>query len=242
MVNVIIPIGTKSVFFEGPEYPYPSPLIEVGGKPMIERVIQNLKAIADDVKIIFVLRKDDCQKFHLDKTMRLLAGPKCEIVQLEKETKGAVCSTLLAVDHIDKDKPLIISNADQTFDVDLKTYFTKLMSEADAGCLYFQSVLPRWSYVKLDQNSNVLEAAEKNPISKNAIAGFYFFKQGETYVQAAMRTIYNEAHYNNQYFVAPVFNELILDNKKVKAYAVPNESYHSFYSPQKIAEYENRAR
>ena len=45
-----------------------------------------------------------------------------------------------------------------------------------AGTVIFKSVHPRWSYVKLDSKKNVVEAAEKVPISNNATAGTYFFK------------------------------------------------------------------
>ena len=40
-----------------------------------------------------------------------------KIIKLENETKGAACSAMMAVEYIDNDTPLIISNADQLFDI-----------------------------------------------------------------------------------------------------------------------------
>ena len=83
-----------------------------------------------------------------------------------------------------------------------------------------------------------MEAAEKEPISKNAIAGFYFFNQGSHFVEAAKKMIVNDAHVNGQFFIAPVFNELILMGKKLTSEKISTSQYHTFYSPQKIEEYE----
>ena len=51
----------------------------------------------------------------LDNTLRLLS-PGCEIVKLKKVTKGGLCSTLMAVDKINKEDSLLILNGDQIMD------------------------------------------------------------------------------------------------------------------------------
>jgi len=241
LLNILIPLGAHSPFFEGAEYPYPKPLVEIGGKLMIQHVIENLQQIEEKKRFIFVLREEDCHRFHLDSTVRLLAGPDAVVIRLQHETKGAVCSVMLAVDYITPDAPLLISNGDQLFDVNPGVFIERFRAaKADAGCIYFDSVHPRWSYVRLEGADQIVEAAEKRPISRHAIAGLYYFALGADFMESAKRTILKDASINGQYFIAPVFNELVLANRILKAFPIANNAYHTFYSPQRIEEYESR--
>lgn len=239
MLNVLIPLGASSQIFENTSSPYPKPLAEISGKPMIQRVIENLSsAIAEDKRFIFILREEDCNRFHLDSTVRLLAGDNAIIMKLQKETQGAACSALLAVQLIGNDEPLIIANGDQLFDVELDPYLQQFRSEgADAGCLYFDSVHPRWSYLRME-NGQIIETAEKRPLSRKAIAGFYYFASGSYFVEAAKNMIRKDAQVAGQFYISPVMNEMVLANKRLRAYSVPNEAYHTLYSRQKVEEYE----
>lgn len=238
MINVLLPMAGASAMFDPQLYPYPLPLTEVCGKPLIEHVIANLETVGDDVRFIFVVKADDCRRFHLDNTLSLLAPGRCEIVQLTGETQGALCSAMMAISHIANDDPLVIANFDQLIEPGLGGLYAQLKQEGcDAGCLTFDAVHPRWSYVKVE-NGAVVEAAEKNPISRHAIAGFYYFSKGSLFIEAAKRTICNHASVGDLYFVSLVFNELILDGKVVKSVNLGPQQYHSFYTPQRIEEYE----
>lgn len=240
MINVLLPMAGASALFDPQLYPYPLPLTELLGRPMVEHVVENLSTLGDDVRFVFVVRSDDCRRFHLDQTLTLLAPGRCEIVRLHADTQGAMCSALMAVDHIDNDEPLVICNVDQLIEGGLRERFDELRRSAcDAGCLTFDAVHPRWSYVRMEEGQ-VVEATEKRPVSRNAIAGFYYFAQGARFVRAAKRTIMNQAAVNGRYYVAPVFNELILDGDVVAALPVPEGGYHSFYTPQRIEEFERQ--
>ncbi|MCC2624726.1 MAG: putative nucleotidyltransferase [Burkholderiales bacterium] len=237
MINILLPMAGDSPLFDPGLYPYPLPLTELGGKPMIDHVINNLSSISNELRFIFVVKRSECSQFHLDYTLSLLA-PNYEIIRLDGQTKGALCSALMAVSYIDNIDPLIIVNFDQIFSNGLCSLVKELQfTKCDAGCLVFDSVHPRWSYVKLEDGL-VVEAAEKKPISRNAIAGFYYFAQGSFFVQSAKRVILNQSMVNDRFFISSTFNELILDKKVVKAVKVPQDSYHSFYTPQRIEDYE----
>lgn len=238
MLNILIPLGASSQFFESADYYYPKPLVEIEGKPMIQHVIENLSSISQEKRFIFILREEDCTQHHLDATLRLLAGEDAIIIKLQSETKGAACSALLAVHFIANDQPLIIANGDQLFDINIDEYLKHIQNDKiDAGCLSFESVHPRWSYIRLN-NDHIVEAAEKRPLSKMAIAGFYYFAKGLYFVEASKRMIRKDANVNGQFFIAPVLNELVLENYLMKSYVIPNKTYHSFYSPQRVKEYE----
>ncbi len=227
----------NSMYFSENEFPFPKPLIEIGSKTLIERVIENLYLNKFDVQYTFVLRDVDCRKFHLDSTLNIITNNKCNIVRIDNETKGAACSALMAIRYISNDFPLIIANSDQLFD----DSFSDLISEfihSDAGVVTFESVHPRWSYVRVDGNGFVLETAEKRPISRNAIAGLYYFRKGKDFVNAAMLSIEKDANVNGDFYIAPTLNELVLQGKMIKTVKIENHRYHTFYTPQKINEFE----
>jgi dTDP-glucose pyrophosphorylase len=242
-MNLVIPIASSSQFFSLEEYGYPKPLIEIMGTPMIEHVIKNITQGNHFKKIIFIVKQDDCNRFHLDSTLNLLSPIKPEIIKLRADTQGALCSVLLAVEHINQDEPLLISNADQIFDQGIADHLQRFTaSDLDAACLTFSSVHPRWSYVKTNENGLVIETAEKRPISKHSIAGVYWYKKGSDFIQSSMASIKHGSSVEGKYFISPVFNEYVLLGKKVGHHIVPNEQYHTFYSPQKIEEYESSLR
>ncbi len=238
MINVIIPLAGGTLLFENSEYHYPKPIIEIMGKPMIQLVIENLQTIPGPKRLIFIVNNEHCSTYYLDNTIKLLSE-NSEIIKLHKATKGAACSCLMAEEYINNDDPLIIVNGDQIIDIDYKEVFNYFTNQKyDAGVISFDSVHPRWSYVRLNENNKIVETTEKRPISKHAIAGFYYYSKGNLFIKAAFQSIIKDNHHNDQYFIAPTMNELVLENKNIGMFNIKDTQYHSFYSPQKIKEFE----
>lgn len=238
MVNILFPMSGNNRF-DSEEYLYPKPLIEVQGKPLIEHVLQPFLKLGMKNRFIFLVNRKDCDKFHLDNVLQLITGDNCIILRLEADTKGAACTTLMSIDHIPPEEELIISNSDHFILRDLDLILNDFRSrKLDAGVMCFDSIHPKWSFARTDDAGNVIETAEKRPLSRNAIAGFYYFRMARAYMKGAMRMIEKKAHIDGVYFNSPVLNELILDNAKVGIFAIRNEEYYNFYSPQKIKEYE----
>ncbi len=92
--------------------------------------------------------------------------------------------------------------------------------EVDGGITTFHSVHPKWSFAKVDDYGYVTEVAEKKPISDIATVGVYFWKHGSDYVKYAEQMIEKNVRVNNEFYVCPVFNEAILDGKKIKTFNV----------------------
>lgn len=95
-------------------------------------------------------------------------------------------------------------------------------SDLDANILTFTSTHPKWSYVKLNESGYVTEVAEKKPISDVATVGIYYWRRGADYVKYAEQMISKNIRVNNEFYVCPVFNEAIQDNKKIKVFNIKN--------------------
>lgn len=239
MTNILLPAMGSSMFFQ--DYYFPKLMLEVDGETILEKVISNYDSVKDK-HYVFVLNQKDCNEFHLDQSARIITEPESSIIVLNNQTAGALCTCLLAVEEINNDEPLIIANCDQIIDIDYNMVLEDYKNrELDAAVITFPSIHPRWSYIQLE-GENVIEVAEKRPLSKHAIAGFYYFKYGRYFIEAAKRAILKENNLNGRYYISASLNEMILMNKSVGFYEVRKEQYHSFYSPEKIREYENGVR
>jgi NDP-sugar pyrophosphorylase family protein len=238
-MQILVPLATQSPFFKPEDYHFPKPLVEVAGLPMIERVVDRLRPLDRDARFIFVIRREDAAGFSLDRSLDIITDGRSTIVQLGAETQGSLCTCLMAIDDLDPDQPLIISNGDQIIDADIKAIVAGFLGqEVDAGVVTFDSVHPRWSYVRRGGDGLVLEAAEKRVISRHAIAGFYFFRTADIFVRAAKACIESGASHHGLYYIAPALNEIILEGGRVASAEIPVDAYHSFYSPAKIEEFE----
>jgi NDP-sugar pyrophosphorylase family protein len=237
MLKIIIPLAGASDLFVNSGYHYPKPLIEINGKTMIELVVSNPSKIKKQHQFVFIIKEEDIIKYHLDNTLKLIS-PDCEIIKIKNSTKGGLCSVLMAIDNVKNDDSLLILNGDQILDLDFDQVDNFWNNEnVSAGIVTFNSVHPRWSYARLE-NELVVQTAEKNPISNQSIAGYYYFEKAVEFFSAAFETIKNDVHFEGMYYISPVINQYVLQNKIVKAYKIDNEKFHSFYSPQLMVEYE----
>ena len=216
-LNVIIPMAGAGSRFEKAGYTFPKPLIEVNGKPMIQVVVENLNI---DANYIFIVQKSHREKYNLDTLLNIIA-PNCSVIEVDGITEGAVCTVLLAKELINNDCPLLMANSDQYIEWNSGEFMYKMIEQdVDAGLLTFESTHPKWSFANVDSRGYVTEVAEKKPISNIASVGIYYWKHGKDFVTYAEQMINKNIRVNNEFYVCPVFNEAILDNKKIKTYNI----------------------
>lgn len=236
---VLVPMAGGDEAFKERGYPYAKPLIEIHGKPLVEHAWSCLRGLKPE-KFVFVVRKEDVLRSHLHSVLRLM-DPTSVVVQAEGRTAGAACTALLAIEHIQPDAELIVTNGDQLFECDLGAVVADFRSrKLDAGTITFDSVHPRWSFVRVGDDGLVQEAAEKRPISRSATAGFYYFRRGADFLKAATDMIRKDAHVNGLFFVCPTFNEMILGGAKIGVHKIARDEYISLATPQNVDEYEQR--
>ena len=238
-MRYLIPIAAPDDMFPRNEFHYPKPMIEVDGIAMISRCVAKIRADDPDASFVFVVRKQDCDEFSLDRALRLDTDGRCVVVPLDKPTKGAACSALMAIEHIDDDEPLVVCNGDQVIEADTHALVQRFEERGfDAAVITFPSVHPRWSYVRTGPDGTVLEAAEKRVLSRMAIAGFYYFRRGSDFTRATMASIRSGASVSGQYYIAPAINQIILEGGLVGYAEVDEDAYQSFYSPQRVEYYQ----
>ena len=234
-MNVLIPMAGAGSRFEQAGYTFPKPLIEVNGKPMIQVVVENLNI---DAKHIFIVQKSHYEKYNLKYLLNLITNNNCEIVQVDGITEGAACTTLLAKELIDNDEPLVMANSDQFLEWDSNEFmYSMVADDVDGGIVSFEATHPKWSFAKLGENGFVTEVAEKKPISNIATVGVYYWSRGSDYVKYAEQMIEKDIRTNNEFYVCPVYNESIEDEKKIKIF--PIEKMWGLGTPEDLERYIN---
>lgn len=233
-MNVLIPMAGAGSRFEKVGYTFPKPLIDVKGKPMIQIVAEMINMEAN---FIYIVQKKHREKYNLDTLLNLIT-PNCQIVEVDGLTEGAACTTLLAKEIINNDSPLILSNSDQFIDWDSTEFMYKMNeNDYDGGIVCFPATHPKWSFAKTDENGIISEVAEKNPISNQATAGIYYWKQGSDYVKYAEQMIEKDIRVNNEFYVCPVYNEAIEDGKQIYNHMIPAENMWGLGTPEDLNYY-----
>ena len=214
MLNIVIPMAGRGSRFSQAGFALPKPLIEIHGHPMIEVVIHNL---CPSVKhhFIFLCLKEHLEQYGLRQKLTRWA-PKCEIILVDRVTEGAACTVLLAKELINNREPLMIANSDQWVNFPIDRYMAQLGTQKlDGLIMTMYASDPKWSFVRLGEKGQVTEVVEKKVISNEATVGIYNFREGADFVKAADEMIKKNLRVNNEFYVAPVYNQMIAAGKKI---------------------------
>jgi HAD superfamily hydrolase (TIGR01509 family) len=209
LINIVVPMAGNGSRFSSAGYTDPKPLIPVFGDPMISWVVKNIHI--PGCRFIFIIRSDypdSCRTF-----LESIA-PGCEIIIVDKVTEGAACTVLLSKEIINNDTPLMIANSDQYVEFSADEFVKSFLNNHDE--LTYSAKIstfdgnynPKWSYVGLTYGV-VTEVVEKKPISIHATTGIYLWRHGHDFVKFAEQMISKNIRVNNEFYVAPVFNEAL---------------------------------
>ena len=227
MINIVIPMAGRGQRFTEAGYDKPKPLIDVVGVPMIKRVIDSLTLKHYYYNFIFIALQE-----HLDQGLQEYLADKGTIIPLNHVTEGAACTTLMALKHINNDLPLVIANCDQYLEWDFDDFINKA-SDYDGSVVVFNSTNPHHSYT-LVKKGVVVEVAEKVVISDKACAGIYYYARGRDYIDSTIMMIAKNIRTNNEFYIAPAYNEMISDGKRLNVYEVDVNKKHMLGTPYEL--------
>ena len=222
MLNIVIPMAGAGSRFARAGYVDPKPLIPVHGIPMIKVVIDNLTP-SQDCRFIFICQQAHVRKYGLREKLTSWA-PRAEIIEIDGLTEGAACTVLAAQHLIDNDDPLMIANSDQFVDCNIDDYLAKMTTQDLKGLIMTMTADdPKWSFVGLDASNHVTRVVEKEVISNEATVGIYNFQHGSDFVAAANAMIEANERVNNEFYVAPAYNQMIAKGDHIGIYNIGAE-------------------
>lgn len=236
MINILIPMAGLGSRFRDAGYSDPKPFIDVLGKPMIQKVIENL--MLEDARFILLIR-DDLDENHKSKIAKLKSLFNVLTIPIGLTTEGAACTTLFAYDLINNNDELIIANSDQLVDFPLNEMRENARNRNLKGSiLVFQDNHPKWSFAKIDSEGFLVELREKHPISNLATVGIYYYSKGSDYVSSVIKLIINNDRVNNEFYVAPSYNYLNSSfPKSIGVYQIDKNQMHGLGTPEDLEKY-----
>lgn len=222
MTNVVVPMAGAGSRFANAGYEVPKPLIDVDGMPMVQRAIWG-SGIGG--RTIYVVQAEHNKKYNLSELLPTLT-PALEVVVVEVDgvTEGAAASVLAAKEYINNDDLLVICDSDGIVYWDPNAFLVDAGENRnlDGSIAVFSAGDDRWSFVATNEHGVVTEVAEKNPISNQACAGVYYWREGADFVKYAEKMISEDKRVNGEFYVSVVYNEAIKDYKNIGVYQVEN--------------------
>lgn len=231
-INIVIPMAGLGSRFQINGFNIPKPLIRVDQVSMIELSIKSLDI---NGQYIFITRKYNNSYDNELKEILKKLQPDCIILELDEVTRGSAETCLVAQEYIDNDSPLIITNCDQYINWN-SLKFLSTASLYDGCVVTYKSDNVKNSFVET-KNNIAKYFAEKTAISDDALVGIHYWKNGSDFIKSAKSMINNNITTKGEYYIAPTYNFLINDNKRIGTFQLSDNQYYSLGSPEDVKIY-----
>ena len=107
--------------------------------------------------------------------------------------------------------------------------------ENDGVLVTVPTINPGFSFVELkDDMSSVTRTKEKEVVSSFGNTGCYYFKKTSEFEFYTNKMIDKNIRINNEFYISQVYNEYLLDNKKILHY--PIVEIFSINTPEELGE------
>ncbi len=234
-MTIVIPMAGLSQRFIDAGFNLPKYMLYIKNKSLFNLSLSGFEQYFETCRFLFIARDIYDTKLFIQKECQTLGIRNFDIVILDKPTKGQAETVFLGLEEagIDDTEPIIIFNID-TF---RKNYsIPEQTKEWDGYLEVFWGEGPNWSYAKTQSpdSTRVTETAEKIQISNYCSTGLYFFKSASLFRYAFLTENKKEISLK-EYYVAPLYNTLIAENKQIHIQlidknevdfcGIPNEYY-----------------
>ncbi|MBI2578458.1 MAG: NTP transferase domain-containing protein [Candidatus Aenigmarchaeota archaeon] len=242
-MKIVIPMAGFGERFHKAGYREIKPLIKIGGKPMIQHVVE---AFPGEEEFIFICNNGHLKSTNLESVLKGLK-PRSVIVGIDPHRGGAVDTFLAAQQFIPDDEEIIFNYCDFTMDWDYNGFLSSARS-ADASLPCFTGFHPAslgnvyYCYVRVDDKKNALELREKmsftgSKMKEFASTGTFYFRKGSLAKKYAKRLVDSGiVAENGERYFSLMFNIMIGDGLGVNVYEV--KKFVCFGTPRDVQQYE----
>lgn len=201
---IVIPAAGEGRRFREAGYDLPKHLIPLGGVPMLDRVVENVRPL----------------------------DPSGKVQVLTQEIVGKTRGTAetLALATVPEGEPLVVANCDQLLDFpaalrnlswpDFRAKYCLSTSGADAVVFTFGSKSDAHSYVQTRENGLIWKIREKQVISNRAVSGVYWFKDSRP-ILSCCRYLVDSYSGDSELYLSAALRRMIALDYRVFAVDAP---------------------
>lgn len=235
-MKAIMPIAGLGSRFTTVGITQPKPLIQVGDKPMVRWAGDSIPFISDD-NFVFIVRQAHIDRCQIDEQLREIFSSDIDVISIDYLTEGPASTARLAEKYVDDSESVIITDSDHYFENQQYSDFVQSSSDdADGMIPVFESTQGGLSYSKITDDGTVSQVKEKERISTYANIGAYYFDEFGDFCWALDRMESKGDVVNEEYYVAPTYNELLSAGKTVVAKEC--ETVWSLGTPEDVERFE----
>ena len=207
--QLVIPMSGKGARFLSAGYKVPKPLIKVSNKRIIQHIIEMYPGWDE---ILFIVNSDHYNDPDLKLEQELMQiAPTAKISVISQHKNGPSFAVLESVEYLINDGPIVINYCDFAGEFDLED-FEKKIFKFDCNLLTYTGFHPHmlrnstYAYL-LKENGIYLDIQEKesytqDPMSEEASAGAYSFRNKDLLINAITRQIENNSNYNGEFYTS----------------------------------------
>ncbi|WP_340616510.1 glycosyltransferase family 2 protein [Xenorhabdus entomophaga] len=217
--------GLSSRFFSA-GFDKPKYMLDAHGKTLFEHSVLSFTNYFGSKKFVFIVRDIyDTIQFVTNK-VKYLGIKDYYIHVLKHETRGQAETVALALKNLPNHH---LNDSITIFNIDTfrpNFIYPKNKLDADGYLEVFIGSGNNWSYVKSYNESEFVErTTEKIPVSNLCSTGLYYFSKATDYINAFefMASLDPQEWINNELYIAPMYNCLIKEGKKIKFNIIERE-------------------
>jgi len=245
-INIVIPMGGVGIRFAKNGYRFPKPLINIVGRPMLFWLIDNLSVTEKDVIWIALLENVE-REFSVSSRLRKeYPNYHFEIISLRFETRGAAETMYIILQHMREDqleRRTISLDCDTFYFYDVLAKFREIPPGYGAS-YYFKDTLnkPIFSYLALDEKSQIKDIQEKVAISNNANTGAYGFPSASGLSRYCSKILDKAVGSSGEYYISSIIKTMITENVPFLGMEIPSTEFACAGTPAQLQDFLKKIR
>jgi len=229
---IIIPIGGIGQRFKENGYEKPKALINIYGKPIISYLLDNLNT--DNIDYIFIPYNKEYKKYRFeDLLIKNYSKINFRFFCLENNTRGAAETINIGINNLneERDIPVLCLDSDNFYTCDIISQWN------GENCVFSfedENQNPIYSYVKMNENNEIIDIKEKDKISNNACTGAYGFRSINDLKKYTSKIIEENITQKLEFYTSGVIKEMISEGQTFKNQTILRSSFICLGTPLQL--------
>ena len=226
-MKIVIPMSGMGQRFVDEGYIAPKPLLVVGGKMIIEHILDMFDKQNDE--FVFIVNEKHIWENNIDRVVKDLVNNSV-VVTIAPHKLGPVYAVASVYEHIKDEEQVIVSYCDNPYLWDYQDFQNYVIREDLDGCILTHTgfhphrlATTRMAYLKLGEDGLLQEIKEKESYTEDHWAehgstGTYYFRTGKQMKHYFDECMAKDINHNGEYYVTLTYNLLVADGLRVKKY------------------------